>query len=585
MARMGAATRVLPSYLKKYVTEQRYEKYTPEDHAAWRYIMRQNRAFFSEHAVPIYGEGLLKTGITLDRIPKIAEMDALLAEFGWGAVPVIGFIPPSAFLEFQARSVLPIACDMRTIGHIAYTPAPDIVHEAAGHAPIVADPQYAEYLRRYAKMAQKAIQSLEDIRVYEAIRYLSDIKENPDAKPHEIAAAEHRLKELSHSVTSISEAAKVARMAWWTVEYGLVETPKGPKIYGAGLLSSVGESQACLSSHVKKIPLSVGCVDTSYNITEPQPQLFVARSMDHLTHVLGELEKTLSYVVGAEKGLKNAKESGTVTTTQLDSGISASGVLVEYRQGEKGEVIFIKYSGPVQLSHHESQLSGHGRSRHGSGFSSPIGRWKKYAAKTPSQLSDFDLKSIGLVIGSRARLELASGFIIEGIFSGATRQADTLVLLTWKDCRVTLGSEVLYQPEWGEFDQLVGESIASVFGGPADSFEYGDWNMGEASSTPSRTSPFSETELSLHEIYRTTRIYRDKGVDDRRLEELSQTLMQRFPNEWLPALEALEVATLKNLQSPTLAPLTAHLEKIARVAEPGTRDLILKGLALAATRD
>ena len=91
------------------------------------------------------------------------------------------------------------------------------------------------------------------------------------------------------------------------MEYGLVETENGPKIYGAGLLSSVGESQACLSSHVKKIPLSVACVEQSYDITEPQPQLFVARSMDHLSHVLGELEATLAFRVGGEEGLKSAR--------------------------------------------------------------------------------------------------------------------------------------------------------------------------------------------------------------------------------------------------------------------------------------
>src|SRR5262245_3622449 len=130
---MSAATQALPPYLKKYVAEQRYDKYSPEDHAAWRFIMRQNRDFFSRHAVSIYREGLGKTGITLDRMPRIDEMDRCLSAFGWGAVPVVGFIPPAAFLEFQARGVLPIACDMRTIQHIAYTPAPDIVHEAAGH--------------------------------------------------------------------------------------------------------------------------------------------------------------------------------------------------------------------------------------------------------------------------------------------------------------------------------------------------------------------------------------------------------------------------------------------------------------------
>ena len=137
---MSPASQRLPQYLKKFVAVQNYEKYTAEDHAAWRYIMRQNRAFFSRFAVPIYVEGLKQTGIPLDRIPRIAEMNDCLSKFGWGAVPVVGFIPPSAFLEFQALGVLPIACDMRTIHHVGYTPAPDIVHEAAGHAPLLADP-------------------------------------------------------------------------------------------------------------------------------------------------------------------------------------------------------------------------------------------------------------------------------------------------------------------------------------------------------------------------------------------------------------------------------------------------------------
>lgn len=578
---MSPAAQALPHYLRKYVAEQHYEKYTPEDHAAWRYIMRQNRAFFSQHAVPVYREGLQRTGVTLDRIPRIAEMDALLAEFGWGAAPVIGFIPPAAFLEFQARRVLAIACDMRTISHIAYTPAPDIVHEAAGHAPIVADPQYADYLCRYARMAQKAIQSIDDIRIYEAIRYLSDIKENPDTKPEAIAAAELRLKTVSESVKTISEAVKVARMAWWTVEYGLVETADGPKIYGAGLLSSVGESQACLSHDVKKIPLSVNCVETSYNITEPQPQLFVARSMDHLTHVLSDLEKTLSFVVGAESGLAKAKEAGTVTTTVLNSGVATSGILTEYRKG--AFVNFVKFSGPVQIAYGETQLEGHGRERHGQGFSSPIGRWKKFPDKKPHELTDAELAQVGLKPGARAKLELVSGFVVEGIFAGATRKKNHLVLLTWKDCRVTLGNEVLYQPEWGEFDQLVGDVVDSVYGGPADSYQYGEWNMGEATTVPSRTSPFSEKELSLHEVYRKTRMYREKGVDEARLEEMNKTLVEKFPDEWLPVLELYEIAAQK--KSPQTASLRDHLEKYATKADPGVRDLVKKGLALATTHD
>ena len=147
----------LPEYLKEYVVEQNYEKYTPRDHATWRFIMRQARAYFKDHAHDLYQLGLEKTGISISKIPNIEHMDEVLSDFGWGAVCVCGFIPPLAFLDFQAHNVLPIAADMRTLEHLSYTPAPDIVHEAAGHAPILVDESFAKFLRRYAKMARKAI--------------------------------------------------------------------------------------------------------------------------------------------------------------------------------------------------------------------------------------------------------------------------------------------------------------------------------------------------------------------------------------------------------------------------------------------
>ena len=147
----------LPPHLRKYVVEQHYEKYTPIDQAVWRYILRQLRAFLSVNAHECYLEGLDKTGIDVERIPNIDEVSAKLQKFGWRAYPVSGFIPPAAFMELQSLGVLPIASDMRTLEHLLYTPAPDIVHEAAGHAPILVHPEFAEYLRQYAQVAKKAI--------------------------------------------------------------------------------------------------------------------------------------------------------------------------------------------------------------------------------------------------------------------------------------------------------------------------------------------------------------------------------------------------------------------------------------------
>jgi phenylalanine-4-hydroxylase len=143
----------LPNHLKQFIVDQQYEKYSPLDHAVWRYVMRQNFAFLRRNAHAAYVDGLRATGIGIDKIPSITEMNAILAKIDWACVTVDGFIPPAAFMEYQAYKVLVIAADIRRIHHIEYTPAPDIIHEAAGHAPIIADPEYAEYLRRFGEIS------------------------------------------------------------------------------------------------------------------------------------------------------------------------------------------------------------------------------------------------------------------------------------------------------------------------------------------------------------------------------------------------------------------------------------------------
>ncbi|MBY0371683.1 aromatic amino acid hydroxylase [bacterium] len=570
------ATAALPPYLKAFVAEQDYASYTAQDQAAWRYIMRQNRAFFSQHAVPMYTEGLRKTGISIEQIPRIEEMDQCLAALGWGAVPVEGFLPPAAFLDFQARAVLPIACDMRTVDHIAYTPAPDIVHEAAGHAPILAHAPYGEYLHKYAAMAQKAINSADDIRLYEAIRLLSDIKENPDATAAQIAQAEAQLRHVTQSITRVSEASKVARMNWWTVEYGLIGDLKAPKIYGAGLLSSVGESQTCLSDKVKKIPLSADCVNTSYDITEPQPQLFVAKDMDQMVEVLEEFEKTLSFRRGGKDGLEEARICQTVTTAQWDSGLETSGVVAEFDDA------FIRYSGPVQLSFENTELPGHGKTYHAQGFSSPLGRWKGAAHKAAHTLSDADLAKLGLVSGKKARLEFASAFIVEGLLTGWTRQQGRLVLLQWKDCTVSRGSKVFYQPSWGPFDMAVAEHAHSVWGGPSDRPAYGEWMESNITSHPGRSSPFSDGEKQIFALYQELRALREKHTpaDSPAWQKLAEKVA-RQEQEWLLLLELYEAGAQTGKSPAWLAEVEQGLNRLQKDSDPQRKTLIQKGISLS----
>ena len=159
----------LPKHLLDYVIDQNYDQYSYIDHAVWRYVMRQNIDFLPKVTHSSYISGLKKTGITIDSIPNMYGMNRILKDIGWAAVAVDGFIPPSAFMEFQSHKVLVIAEDIRSVEHIGYTPAPDIIHESAGHAPIIADEEYSDYLKLFGEIGLKAFSSLLDYEIYEAV--------------------------------------------------------------------------------------------------------------------------------------------------------------------------------------------------------------------------------------------------------------------------------------------------------------------------------------------------------------------------------------------------------------------------------
>ncbi len=155
--------------------------------------MRKNVEFLSKVAHKSYLDGLKQTGISIGNIPNMYGMNRILKDIGWAAVAVDGFIPPNALMEFQAYNVLVIASDIRQLEHIEYTPAPDIIHKGAGHAPIIPNP---EYLRRFGEIGCKAISSAKDYELCEAVRHLSIIKEAPNSLKNDIASAEKKVEDL-----------------------------------------------------------------------------------------------------------------------------------------------------------------------------------------------------------------------------------------------------------------------------------------------------------------------------------------------------------------------------------------------------
>ena len=323
----------LPKHLKQYIVDQEYHRYTIIDHRVWKFIMDISVPFFKKYAHSSYYDGLNETGITFDKIPSINKMNEKMSKIGWGAVPVRGFIPPWAFMEFQSLGILPIACDMRSRHHLTYTPAPDIMHESSGHSPIIINNEYSQYLKQYGKIASKAVFTKEDENIYFAIRKLSDLKEDKNASEKDILMAEQELLEAKQSQTTPSEATLLSRLHWWTVEYGLIGKLNNPKIYGAGLLSSVGESQNCLSNKVKKIPLTIDCINYSYDITEQQPQLFVTNDFSSLNDILLEFEKTMSYknedFIDDRNHIKESKNKITKLNT-LNDGLDETKIIELY---------------------------------------------------------------------------------------------------------------------------------------------------------------------------------------------------------------------------------------------------------------
>jgi phenylalanine-4-hydroxylase len=320
--------RAIPDYLQPFIVDQDTSRYTAVDQAVWRFVLLQLHDRLGRTAHASYTRGLVQSAISPDRIPSIEEMDRGLASIGWGAVCVDGFIPPRAFQAFQSLGILPIAAEVRTPEHLPYTPAPDIIHEAAGHAPILIDPVYAAYVRAVGEVGARAFASPADARIDRAVRLLSELKETPrdDAS---LRAAEIELERAVAEMGTPSEAARIARLYWWTAEYGLVGTPDDYRLYGAGLLSSLGESHFCHGSSVKKLPLSPACTSVGYDITRPQPQLFVARDFEHLHAVLAEVSQTLAYDVGGHYAVQAALASDELCTLYFPGGAQVIGKLAQ----------------------------------------------------------------------------------------------------------------------------------------------------------------------------------------------------------------------------------------------------------------
>jgi len=225
----------------QFFITQDNSKYTQENQDVWREMFTERMRTLDQQASDVFLDGLKAIGLTADHVPRVSDINRRLQDLtGWESHPVPGYLPAKAFFACLAQRRFPTTITMRPRELMNYLPEPDIFHDVFGHVPLHADPVFAEFLQTYGKAAL----------------FCED--------PYHIE--------------------RLARLFWFTVEFGLIRERGEVKLYGSGLISSIGESfHALESDHVDRRPFEMELVcETPFQIDHYQPILYVLESFEQL---------------------------------------------------------------------------------------------------------------------------------------------------------------------------------------------------------------------------------------------------------------------------------------------------------------
>ena len=215
-----------------WTVPQHADLYSDEDQAVWRMLVERQTALARRHACDEFLNGLDSLGISA-AIPDFEAINArLLPLTGWRLVGVPGLIPDAAFYDHLANRRFPVTVWIRSRAELDYLVEPDIFHDFFGHVPLLTDPVFADFMQAYGRRAIEAG------------------SENMD---------------------------RLARLYWFTVEFGLIRTAKGIKAYGAGILSSAAEVKHAIEDQgVERLPFDATlAMQRPYEIDKLQPAYFV----------------------------------------------------------------------------------------------------------------------------------------------------------------------------------------------------------------------------------------------------------------------------------------------------------------------
>lgn len=235
-------------------TVQQYRNYTSEDFEVWALLFNRQMDHLQQHASRLYLKALDQIGFEAGKIPDFEETNLRLqAATGWQLAVAKELVPDDEFFSLLARRIFPATCWLRTLEELDYLEEPDMFHDVFGHAPLLMHPAYAAFMEAFGKLA---------------LQWL-----------HEPGA----LKLLS-------------AVYWFTVEFGLLAEEGKVRIFGAGILSSIGESVHALGPQPGKLPFDLQrMMHMAYRTDVLQDNYFVIDSFEQLCEalplIIPELEK------------------------------------------------------------------------------------------------------------------------------------------------------------------------------------------------------------------------------------------------------------------------------------------------------
>jgi phenylalanine-4-hydroxylase len=230
-----------PSPRPDFTISQDWSAYSAEEHDIWRTLFHRQEAVLKGRACEEFLAGVNALGVVADEIPDFRRLNEVLGSATrWSIAAVPGLVPDAVFFEHLANRRFPSTCFIRRRDQLDYLQEPDIFHDIFGHVPMLMDPVFADYMQAYGQGGLKAL--------------------------------------------GLGALHNLARLYWYTVEFGLIETAAGLRIYGSGIVSSKGESVYCLED---PRPNRLGfdlmrVMRTQYRIDDFQTTYFAIRGFDEL---------------------------------------------------------------------------------------------------------------------------------------------------------------------------------------------------------------------------------------------------------------------------------------------------------------